>query len=218
MARYLALRIASLLLVAWVALTVTFFALRLTPGNPVESGLAQGAVSDQNLASRAAALGLDRPLLAQYADSVAGILAGDWGVSWFGGQSVSVLISQNVSATINLALSATLVALCVGAGLALAASVWPGSLLSAVSRLAMGILSASPMMLTGIIAIWLFSIGLGWLPATGQGSTRHLLLPAIVLGISSAGAFGRGLYGSLIDAGQQMYLRAALAKGLPRRQ
>jgi peptide/nickel transport system permease protein len=77
---------------------------------------------------------------------------------------------------------------------------------------------STPVALSGLAAILIFSLSLGWLPATGQGGLRHLLLPALVLGWASAGGLARLTRDRLLEVLSQPYIVAARARGIPPRR
>lgn len=85
---------------------------------------------------------------------------------------------------------------------------------TACMALALGGLS-TPVALSGLAAILIFSLSLGWLPATGEGGPRHLLLPALVLGWASAGPLARLTRDRLMDVLDRPYIVAARARGIP---
>jgi ABC-type dipeptide/oligopeptide/nickel transport system permease component len=74
-----------------------------------------------------------------------------------------------------------------------------------------------PIFWSAVLLIWLFALVLGWLPATGQGGLRYLILPALVLGFASAGAITRLVRASLLEVMDQDFIRTARAKGLASR-
>jgi len=176
---------------AFLAVTLSFFSLYLVRGDPAEAALSQSAASADVLDRRQDALGLNLPVSVQYGRYLGRLAGGDLGISWFGGQPVSLLIGQQVGATLTLALSSMFVAIIVGVTLGFLAAVGRGSWLSHISRVLTGASLALPVIFTGVILIWLFSIVLGWLPATGQGGFRHLILPALVIGLSVGGGISR---------------------------
>ncbi len=218
MLAYLARRCMVALLVIWAAATLTFVALRVLPGDAIAAQLAQGGASAAEIAARRAALGLDAPPLEQYLAYMAGLLRGDLGVSMLNRQPVTQAIAQQLPSTVMLALAALAVALVVGLTLGFAGAaarlVWARRLSSGLAALAL----ALPVYWTGTLAIWVFSVQLGWLPAIGAGDFRHLILPAGVLGFSVAGGIARVTQAGLIEARDQAFVQYARAKGLRNHQ
>lgn len=213
MARYVIRRLLGVILSLWAAVTLAFLALRLVPGDPAEAALSQSIASQDVLEQRRAALGLDQPLPVQYGRYLVGLVRGDLGVSWLGGQPVSLLIGQQMGATFSLACAGMAVALILGVALGIAGAVG-SSWVSKISQMTVSLLLALPPMFSGILLIWLFAVYLGWLPATGQGDVRHLVLPAVVVGLSVAGGIGRTADAGVRNALAQPFVRAVRAKGL----
>ena len=115
-------RIFGAILSLWAAITLTFLILYLTPGDPAEAALSQSTASQDSLEQRREALGLDLPLPVQYGRFLLNLARGDLGISWAGGQPVSLLVGQQIGATISLAASGMVVALISGVGLGLSAA------------------------------------------------------------------------------------------------
>jgi peptide/nickel transport system permease protein len=194
--------------------TLVFVVLRLLPGDPAEVMLSEAGGSAAAIAELRGELGLDDPLLLQYGRYLLNLLRGDLGTSLFSRRPVLRLIAEQLPSTLELALAAMLVALLVGIGLGVAAAVKQGTWWD---RLAMALSIAGvslPIFWTALLLIWLLSLRLGWLPATGSGGPAHLVMPALVLGFASAGAIARLVRASLLEVFSQEYVNTARAKGL----
>jgi ABC-type dipeptide/oligopeptide/nickel transport system permease component len=206
--------------VLWAVATVTFFAVHLAPGDPATAQLAQSGASAEAIAQRREALGLDDPLPVQYARYLGDLLQGDLGRSWHSNQPVGRILGQALASTARLAAAAIAIALFIGPLLGLLAAlarrseryVWLDTLCMSLALSGLSI----PVALSGLVAILIFSLTLDWLPATGQGSLRHLLLPALVLGWASAGSLARLSRDRLLDVLDRPYIMAARARGIPR--
>ncbi len=216
MTRYVLRRVGGVVLTLWAAITVVFFAMQLIPGDPAEAALSQTTVPDAVLEQRREALGLDQPLAARYSTYLSGLLRGDLGLSWMAGQPVSLLIGQQIGPTVALALGGLAVAVVAGGLLGLLAVLGGETWLGEVSRSATGLLLALPVMFTGTLAVWLFAIVLGWLPATGQQGFASLILPSLVVGASAAGGIARTVEAGVSEALRQPFVPLAAAKGLTR--
>lgn len=216
MTRYVLRRVGGVVLTLWAAITVVFFAMQLIPGDPAEAALSQTTVPDAVLEQRREALGLDQPLAARYSTYLSGLLRGDLGLSWMAGQPVSLLIGQQIGPTVALALGGLAVAVAAGGLLGLLAVLGGETWLGEVSRSATGLLLALPVMFTGTLAVWLFAIVLGWLPATGQQGLASLILPSLVVGASAAGGIARTVEAGVSEALRQPFVPLAAAKGLTR--
>jgi ABC-type dipeptide/oligopeptide/nickel transport system permease component len=211
-------RLLTAIPVLWAAATLTFFAVHLAPGDPATAQLAQSGAPAAAIAQRRAALGLDDPMETQYLRYLTGLLHGDLGRSWHSRQPVTQTIGQALPPTLTLTVAATGVALLTGVTLGAIAALacWRGRLrrLDALCMaLALSGLS-TPVALSGLAAILVFSLSLGWLPATGQGGARHLLLPALVLGWAGAGGLARLTRDRLLDVLERPYILAARARGV----
>jgi ABC-type dipeptide/oligopeptide/nickel transport system permease component len=212
-------RLLTLVPVLWAAATLTFFSLHLAPGDPATSQLAQSGASATAIDERRDNLGLNDPLDVQYVRYLNRLLHGDLGRSWQSNQPVNQVVGGAMPATLTLALTATGVALCTGLALGTAAALtrhWGRWRCMDVlcMTLAMGGLS-TPVAFSGLLAILIFSLSLGWLPAAGEGTLRHLLLPALVLGWAGSGALARLTRDRLMDVLKRPYIVAARARGIP---
>jgi peptide/nickel transport system permease protein len=216
MVRFVVRRLLGLLLTLWVAATLTFVAVRLVPGDPVEAALADTNAPPDVIARRRAALGLDQPPAIQYIRYVGGLLRGDLGVSWFGGEPVALAIGQQLPATLSLATSAMVVAVVLGFGLGALSAIRQRHPLGILSSMLSGFSLATPVIISGPLLIYLFALTLHWLPATGQGDLQSLILPSLVLGISASGGIARVVSAGLSDALSQPFTTTARAKGLSR--
>lgn len=216
MVHFIIRRLLSVWLSAFLAITLSFLLLHLVKGDPAEAALSQSAAPQEALERRREALGLNLPVMVRYGHYLARLAEGDLGTSWFGGQSVGLLVEQQAGATLSLALSAMLAASVVGLGLGIIAAAGRDNWISQASRVITGASLALPVMLTGVVLIWLFSIVLGWLPATGQGGIRHLVLPAVIVGISVSGGIARAVDAGLTNVLRQPFMQTAIAKGRSR--
>ncbi len=188
-----------------------------TPGDPVEILLGEGAPPAE-VDRLKARLGLDLPWYWQYPHFVGQLLRGDLGLSYRSRLPVAEELLQRLPATVELTVAALLLAVGLGLPLGLVAALRPHG---ALDRLAIGLAvlgSAAPVFWSGLLFILLFSLTLGWLPASGRDGPLHLVLPSLVLGLSSAGLVARLARSSLLDVVSQDYVRTARGKGLPERR
>lgn len=197
-------RIAGTAATLWLAATLAFFALRVLPGDAVQTQLQESGASVEVIAQRRAALGLDDPLSAQYRRFLAGLLRGDLGVSLLDGQPVTQIIAQQLLPTATLAICALAVAAAAGVTLGTLAALdrWR------FARLILDLSLSVPLYWTGTLAIYLFSVQLDWLPTNG------LVLPVAVLGFHTAGAVGQVVRADVRDTLSLDFVRTARAKGL----
>jgi peptide/nickel transport system permease protein len=216
MIRYARRRLFALVPVALGVATLTFAIIHLVPGDPVTAMLGETAAPADIVGMRRQ-LGLDRPILAQYAGYLGGLAIGDLGESISYRKPVSRLIAERFPATIELAAAGMLVALLLAFPLGLIAGSNPGSAgdLGAMGFAIVGI--SVPHIYLGPLLMILFSLDLRWLPLTGRGGLNHLVLPAITLGTALAAILARMLRQSLIRVRESDYMRTALSKGLSAR-
>jgi peptide/nickel transport system permease protein len=212
--------LARLLLTAALLLGLTLVVYLIgavTPGDPVEILLGEGAPPGE-VARLRSQLGLDLPWYLQYPHYVARLLQGDLGLSYRSRLPVAEEVFGRLPATLELTLAAIGLAVAIGLPLGLLAALRPRR---ALDRLAIGLAvagSSAPVFWSGLLFILLFSVTLGWLPASGRDGPLHLVLPALVLGLSSAGLIARLARSSLLDIVSQDYIRTARSKGLPERR
>ena len=143
-------------------------------------------------------LGLDEPLPVQYGRYLLNTLRGDLGRSFYSNRPVTLTIAEQLPATLQLAVAALLVAVIVGLSLGILAALRADSW---IDQTAMGVavLGVSvPVFWSGLLLIWIFSVNLNWLPATGADGWRHLVMPAMVLGLVGAGPIARLTRASLL--------------------
>lgn len=214
MITYLLRRLFSAILVLWGVVTLTFFAIRLLPGDPATLLISQGGGSAADIARLQAELGLDRPILAQYFVFLINLLRGNLGESLTMHRPVSAIIAEQLPHTATLAITATLASALLGGTLgslaALHRNTWIDRLSMALSTLSV----STPILLSGLLLMILLSLTLGWLPATGQGSWKHLIMPTLVLALSSMGSIARLVRAQLIEVLWKDYITVARSKGL----
>jgi len=221
---FLARRAVGLAATLAGALIVVFLMVRIVPGDPALLFLGEDYSPDAYAAVRRA-LDLDRPLPAQLAEYLRRVSTGDFGVSFRTHQAVLQAVWAQFSYTLVLALSS--LALAVGLGVpvgifsALRRGRWADHLtmLVAVAGVTM------PSFLVAILFMLWFSLDLDWLPSIGAGDfaqpltvVTHLILPAAVLGLSSAALIARLTRSTMLEVLGQDFLRTARAKGLSGRR
>ena len=221
-------RVVQAIFVAFAMTLIVFFGVHVI-GDPLEVMVSPDCTQACREAA-AQALGLDRPIWTQYGIFLLNLAKGDLGHSFMQGEPVIRLILQRMPATLELAFSAMFIAVTFGILLGLYSGLRPNSLLGRLI-MAGSILGFSlPTFWVGIMMIIVFSVELGWLPATGRGETveilgvplslftldglSHLILPAINLAL-----FKMSLVIRLVRAGVREvlpadYVKFARAKGL----
>jgi len=195
--------------------TLVFSLIHLVPGDPAQAMLGDGA-APQDVDELRKSLGLDQPLLTQYVSFLRHALTGDLGVSFRTGQPVTTMILERVPATAELAMSAMFVAILIAIPLGVVAAVWRGTAVDyAAMTFALAGVSIPNFWLGPLLAI-VFAVELGWLPVSGRGSLANLVLPAFSLGLALAAILARMTRASLLDELNELYVRAARARGVSR--
>jgi peptide/nickel transport system permease protein len=219
---------------ALVMLVVAFIAFMLFQyvGDPVVFMLGQDATPERVRELRQE-LGLDQPFIVQFGHFVGHALQGDFGISLRQGVKVSSLIAERLPATLELALCAALMALCVGIPMGVFAALRPRHFLTRVF-MTLSLLGVSlPTFLIGILLILVFAVWLGWLPSFGRGQvvqlgswstgmlTRdgwlHLVLPALTLAIFQLTLIMRLVRAEMLEVLRTDFIKFARARGLPER-
>lgn len=195
--------------------TLVFFLIRLS-GDPAILFLPLEAGPEQIAALRRE-YGLDLPLPVQYVTYMQHVLQGDFGRSFGFGQAAMPLVLSRLGATLTLAVSGLAFAIILGAPLAIVAALRRGSWLDTALVSTAVTLQNVPTFWLGLMLIGVFAVTLRWLPSSGYGEPRFLILPAVTLGAYSLAVIVRLLRSSLLEVFAESYLRTARAKGLGER-
>ena len=205
-----------------LVVTVLVFAMvHLLPGDPARLLLGE-EVTPQALAELRRSLGLDRPLPVQYANWLFDALRFDFGNSVKDNASVAALIADKLPTTAQLAGLSMLLALLIALPAGLISALKPGGKTDrAVTLFSLAGISI-PNFFLGIMLIYIFSVRLAWIPASGyvsffENPIKNLtltILPAITLGTAAAAVLTRYLRASMVETLSQDYVRTARAKGI----
>ena len=214
MLTYVGRRILAVIPVLFGVTLAVFSMLFLVPGDPVKIMLAEFVTTPDQIAQMRAQLHLDEPVLEQYGRFVGNALRGDLGVSIRSRRPVAAEITENIGSTGQLALASMLVAIGLGVPLGLLAALGRNSWLDVAAMVVALVGVAMPSFWLGFLLIFVFSLHLGWLPATGGGDLLHLVMPAVALGMIAAAIIARLTRSSMLEVLGQDYVRTARAKGL----
>jgi len=222
--RYALTRILLLALGLLVSSAIIFAALRVLPGD-VAQMIAGADGTPEQIAAIRSDLGLDRSLLAQYAEWIGGLFTGDLGSSLVTGSPVADQIAQKARVTIPLGVFSLVIALAIAVPLGLLGAHRrdrpSGTALNVVTQL----LAAVPVVWAGLMLVVVFAVGLDWLPAQGfpragwrdPGSAlRALVLPALTIGVVEGALLMRFVRSATLAAAGEDFVRTAAAKGLTR--
>lgn len=210
-------RLFAIPLVLLAVVTVVFVSIRLVPGDPARM-MAGMETSEETVQAIRHQLGLDRPLLVQYISFVADLARGRLGRSIMTSEPVSLEILARMTPTILLMATSLLLGLVIGLIGGVSSATRPGSPTDVVASALVYVGISLPTYWIGLMAIWLFAVQWRLLPSIGSGSVRHLVLPALTLGIASASTFAKMVRGSMREVMGLPYVRTARAKGLDERR
>jgi peptide/nickel transport system permease protein len=228
MRAYLVRRLAQLVPVLLLILTINFTIINLAPGDPILI-LAGDSGNETYYAEMRARYGLDRPVQEQFVRYLLNILRGDFGYSFRYGQPVFAVILERVPATLLLMLTAQAIAIVGGIGLGMVAASRARDNLGMFLRTGAALGYAVPVFWLGQLLILVFAYRLGWFPVYGMESLRagytgiarvldiahHLVLPACALAIVELGYLLRLTDTTMRELSGEDFARTARAKGLP---
>jgi peptide/nickel transport system permease protein len=243
---YVLTRLALVLPMVFILLTMVFLLMRVAPGDPVSASLgghAPRAVVNQIKHQ----LGFDKPLTTQYGDYLWGIARGDFGTTLTDRREVRDVIAVNGAATLELTVAAMFVAIFVGVTIGLISGRFRDTPIDVAGRLFGIVIYAMPVFFLGFLAQLVFGVWLGVLPTSDQASPitqatlqthtnillvdaviernwaafwdvlQHLILPATTLGLVIGGIFIRLVRVNVIRTMKDDYIEAARARGIPER-
>lgn len=206
---------------------IGFAILHLAPGGPLSQFAAGGDMTQEDLDRVAEQLGLNRPLPIQYLDWLWRMLQGDWGLSYRDQQPVLSVIGSHLGATLELMLTSTLVAMMIGAWVGILGAIRRYSLFDGLATIGAMIALSIPTFWFGLVVIYVFSVGLEWLPSGNRytigdesllNRIHHLIGPCMVLALVSTAVWSRYMRSSMLDVIHQDYIRTARSKGIPERR
>jgi peptide/nickel transport system permease protein len=223
-ARFIARRLVDSIPVLLLSSILVFLILHLVPGDPIDAmmGAASFGIGTPESQAKLVAdirtqLGLDDPLPLQYLHWLGNALRLDFGESFIRHQKVAALIAQRLPSTLELAGAALVISVGLGMSLGIVAALRRNTPIDgAVMIISLAGVSL-PSFALAMLLILVFSVTLGWLPATGSGSFDRLILPALVLGYEGTGLIARLTRASLLEVLGREYMTTARAKGLPPR-
>jgi len=214
MKTFLIRRLIALVPVVFGVVTLVFFIIHATPGDPVEIMLGETA-SPADRDTLRKELGLDKPLIVQYITFIGAVATGDLGKSLFTNKGVAESIAERYPATVQLALCSMALAIIIAIPLGVLAAARKNSAID-TGAMAVSLLGVSmPSFWIGPLLILVFSINLGWFPVAGRGGIESLVLPSITLGTAMAAILSRLTRSTMIEALDEDYIVTARAKGAP---
>jgi ABC-type dipeptide/oligopeptide/nickel transport system permease component len=214
MLRYVTARLAVMIPVVLGVTLAVFSMLYLIPGDPVKMMLSEFVTNPEQIAKMRSQLHLDEPFAKQYGRFLWGAVHGDLGQSIRQRRPVVTQILEVFPSTAGLAMAALAISAPLGVVLGLVAAVRQNSWWDIGSMLVALLGVSFPSFWVGLLLIFVFSLHLGWLPATGGGDLAHLLMPAFALGLGAAAIIARLTRSSMLDVLRTEYMTTAHAKGL----
>ena len=213
MGSYLLRRGMDLVLTLFGVSIVIFMIIRLVPGDPARLIVGTEA-TEADVRNIRGQLGLNAPLPVQYLRYLDALAKGDLGRSLRNRQPVTVLLRARLPNTLTLAGASLAVTLVIGVGIGMLAAIRRGTAFDTASMIFALIGVSMPGFWLGLMLIFFFAVRLGWLPTSGAGGIKHLILPAVTLGVGNAAIIARLTRANLLEVLHQEYVRTARAKGL----
>ncbi len=194
---------------------ITFFLLYVLPADPVRQ-IAGRAATAETVASIRHELGLDQPFTVQYAHYLGKLAQGDLGRSYLQKTQVSELIASRLPATLLLMVAAIFCELAIGLSMGILAALRRDTFTDQALMMTSFVTVSAPQFVVSLLMLYVFAVKLSWFPIGGYGTFRHLVLPAVTLGILGSGWYSRMMRSSMIDVMRADYIRTARSKGLTR--
>lgn len=212
MLRYALTRIGQAALILLGVAMLTFVLIYLVPVDPAAE-MAGRSATPQQIESVRHEAGLDRPLPVQFGVYLLNLSRGNLGQSYVQRSPVASLLLRRVPATMLLLSAAIVAELAIGLIAGIVAAVNRGRALDRAVMLFALVGVSTPRFVMGILMLYLFAVELTWFPIGGYGEFRHLVLPALTIGVLGGGWYSRMMRSSMVEALQQDFIRTARAKG-----
>jgi oligopeptide transport system permease protein len=213
--KYILRRLASILLTLFVIVTITFFLMRIAPGNPFTSEKRLPPEIEANLNAH---YGLDQPWYKQYAQYLVKVATWDFGPSFkYKGQTVNDLIADGFPVSLYLGLEALFIAVFFGILLGVFAAVRQNSWID-YSSMSLAVIGISvPSFIMAAVLQYIFAIKLQWFPIATWGSFKHTILPALALAMMPLAYIARLTRSTMLEVLNNDYIKTAKSKGFSER-
>lgn len=215
---YVLQRVGYALLVIFLASLVTFAALRVAPGDAITSMLNPSTTPAEVIAEYRDRLGLDLPIWEQYLRYVGGLLTGDFGISLIDRQPVIEIVLNGALATVMLAVAAFIVAFGIGVPAGVLAALHKDSPFDRIVRAIGSFFNSVPNFVLALILVLVFAVQLRWLPVSGTGSWKNLILPTLILAADPCALTMRVTRTSVLEQSGADFTRTLRARGIPTRR
>jgi ABC-type dipeptide/oligopeptide/nickel transport system permease component len=217
MGSYLLQRTAQMVFVVFGVATVTFFAVRLVPGDPARLMEPPGTPESVLKLTRER-IGTDKPLSEQYVTFLRDLTRGDLGTSFRGGRPVAGVVSDALPNTLALGLATMVLTTAVSFAIGIAAALRPNGVFDRIALVFASVAQATPAFWLGVVLVLFFSIEHRWLPAIGNQGWKSYVLPVATLSITLMPLLIRAVRQGFIETQGEGFVRAARARGLPERR
>jgi len=216
--RYLIRRLLLVVPVLLGTILIVFALVFLTPGDPVARLAGNKPLAPSTYNEIRTQYHLDQPFVVQYLYYLDGLVHGDLGAT-FTGRDVSSIISERFPVTVKLTLGAFAIEVVFGLLLAVVAAVKRRTFLDSAILVFTLFMITVPILVLGFVLQYLFGVKLHWLPVAGiRDGAASYVLPSLTLGLGLAASLGRLARSNVLDNMQGEHIRAAIARGLPRRR
>ncbi len=221
MPRYLIKRTLSVVPVLLGVSVIVFFSVRLAPGDPVRQVMGSHA-GQERVEEVRHELGLDKPIVIQYGIWIRNALRGDMGTSIASHAPALKLVGERIGRTLQLTITALIITLLVSFTAGIISAVRQYKIADSLVTFGALFWLSMPVFWLGMMLMFLVAIRIPWLPISGSGegywswdALRHLILPALTLGLPQAGTFTRLTRTSMLEVLRQDYITTARSKGIP---
>lgn len=194
---------------------LVYFIISLTPGDAASMILGNGATKEAIVELRHD-MGLDKPVIIQYAVYVEKLVTGDMGISYSTGKSVASEIGERFPNTFKLTITAIILSVLISIPIGVISATRQYSIFDNFGMIFALVGISMPSFWTGLILIIAFSLNLGWFPSGGMSGIKSLILPAFTLAIASTASITRTTRSSMLEVIRQDYINTAKAKGVSR--
>ena len=217
-------RILQCIPTMFVVVTFTFILTRLIPGSPAATILGPQA-SAADIAEMEIKLGLDQPYWKQFVDYIGNVLQGNFGDSYMYNRPVLDLIAERIPNTLQITVTALIIALIIGVGIGMFSALHQYSILDYVFMVLALVGVSMPIFWLGLMLVNLFSVQLGWLPTQGRGDlaiglwdfVSHMILPCACLSTIPMATFARITRSSMLEVIHNDSIKALRARGISER-
>jgi peptide/nickel transport system permease protein len=216
MAAFIIRRVFWAIVIVFVAMTLTFTLTYVIPADPAAQ-VAGPRATETEINNIRESLGLNDPILVQYGRYFGNVLQGDFGRSWMFRRPVSQAVFGRLPASIQLGLAAALVEIIVGGAIGITGAIyryrWPDRVSMILTLVALSL----PSFWFGLVLLFVLGFLVPIFPLGGYGELKHLVLPALAIGIPFSAWYARVLRSSIREVMSEQFVRAVRAKGLTER-